>query len=157
MRIHRFSYLDAQYSYKKLTSPSKGEVVTYGELIEKDAQLTHIKVAWSKNSDKVYFGLVLPNGCVSREHKAFDFTKGEVIGIYWNDIFLYDENYSGQKNISSMYTEGDFVENIDGHILVHNPETINLTTSKNHPFKKPLTYSIPHGMITSIKRYERES
>lgn len=157
MSIEKFSYLDAQYSYLKTATPSKGRVISYGEVVEKNNNFIHIKVGWSEKTNKIYFGLVIPAGCFGDKEKKINFKKGETIGIYWNDIFLYDEDYTGIINISSMYTEGNFIDSKDGHILISNPETINLKISKNHPEKKPVTYSIPHGMITSIKKYERKS
>lgn len=156
MDIKRFTYLDAHYSYVKLDIPPSGEVISYGKIISSNDKFTDIQVAWSENPDKVYFGIVIPKGffLTGKSDINLNFSNGNKIAIYWNDIFAYNEDYDGPHKLSEMYTEGIFVKVADNFIIIDNPETINFNTGKNHPIDKPKTYCIPINTITSIKKYE---
>jgi len=80
-------------------------------------------------------------------------TNGEKVSVYWEDIRKYNNNEE-RVQPTQMYTEGTFIKEAEGYVLIKYPETINFNTLKNHPEKKPGMYAIPLSLIKEIKGIE---
>lgn len=154
--IQKIIYVDAHYSYKKDVGIPSGKIISYGKIIEKTKKYINLEVAWSEDPHKTEFGIVLPIGAVlgsKKKAKIFKdlYKKNDTVAVYWQDIFVYNEEYVGPKDTTPMLTEGILLEETDSYILIKNPETLNLRDVINHPVKKPSLYYIPKPMIEEIK------
>lgn len=154
--IKKISYIDAYYSYENQTAAPKGEILLYGNIINESKLFVDIKIGWSIKNKKIYFGLVIPTGSIEPfSNKNFNQFIGKVVGVYWDDIFAYNEDYSGPHRPTQMYTEGIMTKQDQKYIWITDPETINMNKRINHPNTKPKIYIIPKGMINNIQNHEK--
>lgn len=152
----KITYSEAQYSYGANIKAPRGEVVSYGKVTSKTNKHIDLELAWTKNPHCTIFGIVIPIGALHGTRRKSKVKKdiysiGDIVAVYWDDIFAYDDKYKGTHEPTPMLTEGILSQETDQYILIDHPETLNLTDGINHPEKKPRRYYIPKSMIHEIK------
>ena len=78
--------------------------------------------------------------------------RNKIVSVYWQDIKVYYEDLD--KLTPQMLTEGILIKETDEYVYLKDPETLSLTSMKNHPDKKPTLYYIPKSLITEIVYHE---
>jgi|SRR3989344_7799856 len=160
-KIEKIEYIDAHFSYKKITFPPKGTVISYGNILSETSRYIDVEIIWSDTPNETIFGIVIPKSAlISRKKhitkiKTNSYYKNDIIAIYWNDIFAYDNTYTGLHRPTPMVTEGILLKETNGYIIIDNPETLNIKKRQNHPYQKPTRYYIPKAIIEEIKIVKR--
>ncbi|MEI6304650.1 MAG: hypothetical protein WCP09_01370 [Candidatus Taylorbacteria bacterium] len=156
-KIVKISYIDAHYSYGNNTKPPVGRIVSYGRILERNNEYIDLEQSWTEHPKATVFGIVIPIGVIRGMNKKPQSIirdichEGDSVAVYWNDIFQYDDDYTGKHKLTPMLTEGVLFRETSSNILIDNPITLNLIDSINHPDKTPKKYYIPKAMITEIR------
>jgi len=155
--IVKISYIDAHYSFEPTSIPPRGKIVSYGRVVSQTKDYIDLEQAWTEKPKRTIFGVIIPTGVITgtrRSHNKISkdtYRGGDIIAVYWSDIFQYDHKYKGPHTPASLLTEGTISKETNAYILINNPVTLDLRHSRNHPAKKIRTYYIPKAMITEIR------
>jgi spore germination protein YaaH len=149
-KYYKIQYPDAAYSYMKDVLALDKKVTSCGVIKTETDTYIDLEIAWTENPHQTVFSVVIPKKNSSTK-PAPKYLTGDIVAIYWNDVFLYNEDYKGKCLPTPMLTEGEISEETSRHIILKNPETLNMKDMCNHPEQKPEFYFIPKTLITEIK------
>jgi len=148
-------YPDAAYSYHKQQSIPSGKIVSSGVITNETGRYINLKVAWSKDRTKTLFGVVIPKP--SKRIVCNNVRTGDLIIVYWKDVFVYTDDYKGPFLPTPILTKGVLLKNTSGYIVLKEPQTLNMYDMCNHPEKRPLLYYIPKSAVTRIHSIKNEN
>lgn len=165
--IITLEYIDAICFYKKPKkwfSPVTNTVL--GKLIHSSEN--QIIIEFTQKNNKPERGLLIPTNAMiflreahtDKEDKHIPpIKKGSTIGVTWKDIVYFDNGVIPTQ-ATEMYSEGKVVFVAKNYIVLHNTNTLSLSSKevKNFPDtpKKPAYFLIPRRFISNVEKYDKK-